>query len=83
MAVISVHGEVRHHQPQSVVAAAAGSSRSLFAANRDEASSYSLVAFKGSDSIEGSFLSLTGFNFDFRHFFFDLICEMRVIFGSE
>ncbi|GMN25847.1 hypothetical protein TIFTF001_001078 [Ficus carica] len=52
MAVISVHGEVRHHQPQSVVAAAAGSSRSLFAADGDEASLYSLVAFKGSDSIE-------------------------------
>lgn len=71
MAVISVHGEIRHHQPQSeVAAAAAGSSRSLFAADRDEASSYSLVVFKGSDSIEGSFLSLTGFNFDFRDFFF-------------
>lgn len=53
MAVISVHGEVRHQQPQAAVA---GSSRPLFAADRgDEASPHSLVTFKGSDSIEGSF----------------------------
>ncbi|XP_024025154.1 probable UDP-N-acetylglucosamine--peptide N-acetylglucosaminyltransferase SEC [Morus notabilis] len=50
MAVISVHGEVRHQQPQAAVA---GSSRSLFAVDRgDEASPHSLVTFKGSDSIE-------------------------------
>ena len=63
MAVISVHGEVRHNQPQVVMAA--GNARALFAVDRDESflvkaesSSRNLATFKGSDSIEGSLFSV-------------------------